>query len=111
MLANFPFFLKLGIVFNEGPLAAEQRAFVAKHLRGFGFRSNLFEDFIRAELNQVLEDIDKTCGRPLAINGKFAVPVLNAVWNIFMGQRFEYDDPQLRQISDGVRKYDDYIEL
>ena len=84
---------------------AEQRSFAHKSLRGFGLRTNLLEENIRLELNQVMEDIDKNCGRPMAVNGMFAVPVLNGIWSMFMGQRFEHNDPRLLQLVESLRKY------
>ena len=94
-----------GLTLNDGPLVAEQRTFAHKYLKGFVLRSNSLEENINLELNQVLEDMGRKCGRPVAINGMFSIPVLNAFWNIFMGQRFEHDDPQLRRISQAVAKY------
>ena len=95
-------FTAAGIALTDGPLVEEQRNFAHKSLRGFGFRTNVFEDNSRLELNQVLEDIEKKSGRPVAVKGMFNIPMMNAIWNIFMGNRFDHDDPQLRRIAEGV---------
>lgn len=83
---------------------AEQRNFVQKSRRRFGFRTKDFEENIRLELDQVLEDVDTKCGIQVVNKGMFAIPVLNAIWSIFMGQRFDHDDPQLDRIAEGIRK-------
>ena len=95
----------VGIIFSDGPLVVEQRNFALKSLKGFGLRTNLLEESIHLEIKQVLDGIDKNCGRSVAVKGMFAISVLNGIWSIFMGQRFEHDDPKLRKIADGIQKY------
>ena len=102
-------FTATGLVTSDGPLVAEQRKFAQKSLRGFGLRTNLLEENIRFELNQVMEDMDKKLGRPVAVNGMFAIPVINGIWSIFMGQRFEHNDPRLLQLVESLRKYGDRL--
>jgi len=37
-------------------------------------------------------------GEPIDMAGKLNLPILNALWKITVGQRFDYDDPQLTRI-------------
>ena len=56
------------------------------------------EDMINEEVQLFKEEINKSEGEPFDFNNKFNLPILNALWRITVGQRFEYDNPTLISI-------------
>ena len=56
------------------------------------------EDMINEEAGLFMEEILKSEGEPFDFINKFNLPILNALWRITVGQRFDYDDPRLTSI-------------
>ena len=50
---------------------------------------------IKEEVQLFTEEIRKSKGEPLNFTNKFNLLILNALWNVTVGQRFDYDDPKL----------------
>ena len=56
------------------------------------------EDLITEEINQFKQLIDTHKGEPFDIINKLNLPILNALWKVTVGERFEYDNPRLIDI-------------
>ena len=56
------------------------------------------EEIIQEEVALFKAFIDKAEGKPLDLINKFNLPILNALWKVTVGQRFEYEDPNLISI-------------
>ena len=56
------------------------------------------EDMINEEVGLFMEEILKSEGEPFDFINKFNLPILNALWRVTVGQRFDYDDPRLTSI-------------
>ena len=56
------------------------------------------EETINEEVYLFMEEIKKADGEPFDFINKFNLPILNALWRVTVGQRFEYDDPKLVSI-------------
>ena len=87
-----------GVLFSDGPLWAEQRRFALKTLRDFGFGKAKMEELINEEVEVFNEALKSYGGEPIDMAGKWNLPILNSLWRITVGQRFDYDDPKLRSI-------------
>ena len=53
---------------------------------------------IHEEVELFKEEISKSEGEPFDFCYKFNLPILNALWRVTGGQRFDYDDPMLLSI-------------
>jgi len=84
-----------GVIFSNGEAWVEQRRFTLRTLRDFGFGKTGMEGMIKEEVTMFIEEIKKTEGDPFDFRSKFNLPILNALWRITAGQRFDYDDPKL----------------
>lgn len=90
----------LGVIQSEGKIWTEQRRFALRTLRDFGFGKTGMEELVKEELNAFIEMIKKTEGEPFDFLNKFNLPILNALWRVTVGERFEYDNPRLISIVD-----------
>ena len=73
----------------------EQRRFTLRHLRDFGFGKNSGEELITNEMKEFIQGLEKNIGKPISLNKSFGVAVLNTLWMIMSGVRYEQDDPRL----------------
>ena len=62
------------------------------------------EDMIHEEVNLFKSLISQHNGEPIDLINKFNLPILNALWRITVGQRFEYEDPKLVKIVEMLTK-------
>ena len=56
------------------------------------------EELIQEEVDLFKGLIDKKNGEPFDFINQFNVPILNALWRITSGERFDYDHPKLESI-------------
>ena len=85
-------------MFSDGPIWAEQQRFTLRTLRDFGFGKAKMEELINGEVEVFNEVLMSYRGEPIDIAGKLNFPILNALWRISVGQRFNYNDPKLTRI-------------
>ena len=56
------------------------------------------EEMINEEVGLFIEEIQKSEGKPFDFINQFNLPILNALWRVTVGQRFDYDNPALISI-------------
>ena len=56
------------------------------------------EEMIQDEIQLFKALIDKKKSEPFDFINQFNLPILNALWRITVGERFDYDDPKLLSI-------------
>ena len=87
-----------GLLFSEGSLWHQQRRFTLKTLKDFGFGKQGMEGLIHEEVNQFISFVNTNIDQPLDFSHKLNLPIINALWKITVGDRFEYDNPKLLNI-------------
>lgn len=88
-----------GLVFNEGKALFEQRRFVLKTLRNFGYNNKTsLELSIQLEITQLITKLVKLNGKPFQPKHDFNSVVVNSLWTIVAGRRFEYGDKKLLRV-------------
>lgn len=87
-----------GVILSEGRTWVEQRRFTLRTLRDFGFGKQGMEEMIQEEVDMFKALINKSNGEPFNFLNKLNLPILNALWRITVGDRFEYDNPKLLSI-------------
>ncbi|KAG5896789.1 hypothetical protein JTB14_008365 [Gonioctena quinquepunctata] len=101
---------RLGIVFSDGPLWKTQRKFSLQHLRNFGFARRKMEEIIHEETKSLIEMFRECDSKPISMHDAFDIAVLNGLWAMMAGERFETDDERLKKllqiIHDGFRIVD-----
>ena len=94
-----------GVLISEGRTWVEQRRFALRTLRDFGFGKAGMEEMIKEEVQLFTEEIKKNEGKPFDFINKFNLPILNALWNVTVGQRFDYNDPELVSLIERVTNW------
>ena len=56
------------------------------------------EEMIQEEVIQFKSFLEGISDEPIDFANKLNLPILNALWRVTVGERFEYDDPKLRDI-------------
>jgi cytochrome P450 len=84
-----------GVIFTEGKEWNEQRRFILRTLRDFGFGKKTMESAVHDEIKDLIETFRKSAGKPQSTKNAFNAAVLNALWTLIAGERFRQDDPAL----------------
>ncbi|CAG7816040.1 unnamed protein product [Allacma fusca] len=84
-----------GITLASGQEWQEQRRFTFRHLRDFGFGKNYMEELIQEEVDELLGWLKYLGNNPVCLNTKFTLAVVNSLWRIITGKRFDHSDPKL----------------
>ena len=80
----------------------EQRRFSLKSLRDLGFGKSSMETLIHIEVNALNESLQKDVGQPIGLKNRFNISVINALWTLISGNRYELDHPELLDIVQKV---------
>ncbi|CAG9763050.1 unnamed protein product [Ceutorhynchus assimilis] len=89
---------RLGIIFSDGQLWKKQRKFSLQHLRNFGFGRKEMEEKVTEECRALVENLSQKCNDEIFMHNAFDVAVLNALWAMLAGQRFEVEDARLKKL-------------
>ena len=88
-----------GIVFNEGPSWQQLRRFTLKTLKEFGFGKAGMQELVMEEVEHFLDHLRE--GNTIVdMSSQLPLPILNSLWRVAVGERFNYDDPQLSSIME-----------
>lgn len=109
-LANFSKFLIyfLGVLTVSGNVWKEMRRFSLRTLRDFGFgKQKSMNDTIQQELADLIAGLDHKISSSNNPNNKgyvlemkqfFTISILNILWNMIAGFRFEHSDERLKEL-------------
>ncbi len=99
----------VGLVNSQGELWEAHRRFTLRQLRDFGFGKNTMEMLIMDEVHDLLATLGKTEAAPISgIKELFSLAVVNSLWTVVSGKRYNQDDPNLRAISSSLNRYTTY---
>ncbi|KAJ2944347.1 hypothetical protein O0L34_g18349 [Tuta absoluta] len=95
---------KLGIVFSDGPSWTATRRIVIKYLKTFGYGSRSMEANITEECRALVELRTKDAGQPIPVNHMFDVSIINILWRIVAGKRYDLDDDRLKELCHLIKR-------
>ena len=88
-----------GIVVTEGKEWQEQRRFCFKTLKNFGFGKSSMESIMHDEIINFSEQLrQEACNGPIDLANRFNVMVINVLWRIIGGKRFDYKDKKFAEL-------------
>lgn len=95
---------RLGVLLTDGELWVDQRRFIVRHLKEFGFARRGMVDMIQTEAQHMLADyrqiVDKQNGKALiTMQDAFNSYVLNTLWCMMTGTRYERGNLKLKQLQ------------
>ena len=98
-----------GVLFNHGKPWQEQHRFLLTTLKNFGVGKTDIEVLINHELAHFCKYTEEVLvsqmgshdekERPLNI---FHIPIVNILWEIVAGKRYDYEDPKLAEFAEKV---------
>ncbi|KPJ07145.1 putative cytochrome P450 305a1 [Papilio machaon] len=95
---------KLGIVFADGPYWNKRRRTVLKYLKHYGYGSKAMEAQISEECQALTKLIENSAGRAICVNKLFNVCIVNVVWRLVAGKRYELTDERLKSLCDLITR-------
>ncbi|CAK1553950.1 unnamed protein product [Leptosia nina] len=88
-----------GVLVTDGELWKEQRRFLIKHLKEFGFGRKGMTEISFSEARHLVKDLSKATGdtgsAEFVMHNFFNTYILNTLWSMMAGIRYEPDDPQM----------------
>ena len=92
-----------GLLHSEGSTWTQQRRFVLKNLRDFGFGKKTMEAMAHEDIVELINKIKESLGKPMSPNPTLSLAVLNSLWHIITGERFSLDDPRFQHVFDSLK--------
>ena len=77
----------LGILFNDANAYRNQRRYIHRTLRDFGFGKASLENILQSEAEHIVEHFNGLKGQPVQPQLVFNVGVLNVLWKIVAEKR------------------------
>ena len=77
-----------GIGASEGKVWQDNRRFTLHHLKDLGFGKSRLEDTIKLEVSALLEQLDKSLGKPCELSWIINVAILNIIWGMIACKLF-----------------------
>jgi len=86
---------KLGILFNDANAYRNQRRYIHRTLRDFGFGKASLEIILQGEAEHIVDHFDSLKGKAVQPQLVFNVGVLNVLWKIVADKRYDLTDPRM----------------
>ncbi|XP_074115598.1 methyl farnesoate epoxidase [Cotesia typhae] len=90
-----------GILFADGPFWYQSKRNTIKYISHIGFRHRLVDKYLTEEAKTLVSYLKKKITNnkeKIAMNKIFDVAVLNSLWVLLAGYRFDYNDVRLHNI-------------
>jgi len=87
-----------GIISTDGHEWSEQRRFALKHLKDFGFGKVGLHGVIQEEVDDLIIHLSKFEHEDFRMETVFGIPVINVLWTIVAGKRFDRDDAKVQRM-------------
>ncbi|XP_053970473.1 methyl farnesoate epoxidase-like isoform X1 [Hylaeus volcanicus] len=92
-----------GILFTEGPRWSQCRRFTMRHLRMFGLGQSVMEKQLTIEAENLVRYLRRASAKaPVPMHTAFDIAVLNSLWSMFAGHRFDYENEKLTEMLETV---------
>lgn len=92
-----------GVLMTDGELWKEQRRFTVKHLKDVGIGKSFHEGTILDEITHVVSEIknvvDSSNGGNIKLENLFTTAVINILWIMVAGTRFQRGDPKMEKLA------------
>jgi len=95
---------EFGILQASGDVWLEQRRFGMRTLRDFGFGRASMEEMILEEAQELCDWLKNQGGAPVELNRRLSLAVVNSLWRILTGERYDHDDKALLDIMDNLER-------
>ena len=94
-----------GVLRTQGPYWREQRRFLLRNLRDFGFGKSEMEDAMLDEIEKLAFEFQKDIGKPKPLDNKLNLAIANTLWSLLAGETLPFNDPTLMKVVDNVCRF------
>ncbi|XP_063239979.1 methyl farnesoate epoxidase [Bacillus rossius redtenbacheri] len=91
--------VRRGVLLTDEEFWQEQRRFVLRHLREFGFGRRTMAQMVEEEAAHMVAALRARAGSVLPMHDAFGVYVLNTLWSMMAGVRYSADDTELKKLQ------------
>ncbi|XP_040169523.1 probable cytochrome P450 303a1 isoform X2 [Anopheles arabiensis] len=96
--------LRRGVLLTDEQFWQEQRRFIVRHLKEFGFARKGMTEIIQNEAAHIRKDFEELIAKgqgkaTVQMQGAFSVYVLNTLWLMMAGVRYSKDNDDLRYLQ------------
>lgn len=97
--------MRLGVLLTDSDFWSDQRRFIVRHLKDFGYARKGMTDICHFEAESMFEDLQTLIkanrNQPVEIEfrSRFAVYVLNTLWCMMTGKRYPKDNATIRELQ------------
>ena len=100
-----------GILMTEGRRWFNQKKFGLKTLKDLGFGKQSLEELMNIEFEEMLNNFLST-NQDFLLSTDFNVPIINILWQLVAGKRFDEDDPEGMEMVDSVNgTFKDWLKM
>lgn len=92
-----------GIASTEGEDWVKQRRFGLKTLRDLGFGRRTVEEIVDIEIEEIVTKLGSHSGQDYRLGSDFNIPVINVLWQLVAGYRFEENDSQGNKVINSIQ--------
>ena len=93
-----------GVLLSQGRGWREQRRFLLRNLRDFGFGKSEMEDTLLDEVDKLCKEYKKVAGEPVCLDNTLNLSIVNALWAILVGEKLPLNDPKINEIVASLNK-------
>merc|ERR1711936_1101296 len=93
-----------GILHTEGHNWVKQRRSGLRTLRDLGFGRRTIEEIVNKEIDEIINKLGSSLGQDYLLGSDFNIPVVNVLWQLVAGYRFEEGDRRGRQVISNIEK-------
>ena len=93
-----------GVLLSQGRGWREQRRFLLRNLRDFGFGKSEMEDTLLEEVDKLCKEYMKIVGEPVCLDNTLNLSIVNALWAILVGEKLPLNDPKVNEIVNNLNK-------
>ncbi|CAL8110152.1 unnamed protein product [Orchesella dallaii] len=93
-----------GILNTNGAAWEEQRRWVLRKLRDYGFGKTSMEGVIQDEVSEVVEYFKANIQTPVEVADRFNIATMNSIWTILNGKRLSHNDPKIGAVVAAFHK-------
>nr|C0SPF7.2 RecName: Full=Farnesoate epoxidase; AltName: Full=Cytochrome P450 15C1; AltName: Full=Protein dimolting; Short=mod; Flags: Precursor [Bombyx mori] len=102
---------KLGLVFSDGPTWHRTRRFVLKYLKNFGYNSRFMNVYIGDECEALVQLRLADAGEPILVNQMFHITIVNILWRLVAGKRYDLEDQRLKELCSLVMRLFKLVDM
>lgn len=98
--------LRRGIMFTDGEFWRDQKRFLVRHLKDFGFSKRGMNSLIESQSEMVVTDMKKLvgAGKLISMQNYFASYVLNTLWSMMAGVTYTADNNEYKELQDLIQE-------